>query len=74
MQSMTEDLQAQVLGLPAEDRARMLELLIASLEPKTAAQQAWTELALKRREDVRAGRTQVVPGDEALARVRASLG
>ena len=34
----------------------MLELLIASLEPKTAAQQAWTELALKRREDVRAGR------------------
>ncbi|MFO1228576.1 addiction module protein [Roseateles sp.] len=74
MQSMTEDLQAQVLGLPAEDRARMLELLIASLEPKTAAQQAWTELALKRREDVRAGRTQLVPGDEALARVRASLG
>ena len=73
MQSMTEDLQAQSAGRPLKPGAHA-GLLIASLEPKTAAQQAWTELALKRREDVRAGRTQLVPGDEALARVRASLG
>lgn len=73
MQTTTDDLQAQVLGLPADERARLLELLIASLEPKTAAQQAWTELALRRREDVRAGRTALVPGDEALATIRASI-
>lgn len=68
-----DELQAQVLGLPPEDRARLLELLIASFEPKSKAQQAWMQLALRRREDVRSGKVTMVPGDEALARVRARL-
>lgn len=68
-----DELQAQVLGLPPEDRARLLELLIASFEPKSKAQQAWMQLALRRREDVRSGKVTMVPGDQALARVRARL-
>ena len=64
------DLEAEVLDLPAEDRARMLELLIASFEPKSIAQKAWMDLALQRREEVRAGKVAMVPGGEALARVR----
>ena len=64
------DLEAEVLELPAEDRARMLELLIASFEPKSIAQKAWMDLALRRREQVRAGRVAMVQGPEALARVR----
>ena len=67
------DLQAQVLGLPPEDRARLLELLIASFEPKSKAQEAWMQLALGRREEVRSGKVAMVPGDDALARVRARL-
>jgi putative addiction module component (TIGR02574 family) len=68
-----EDLEAQALGLPPEDRARLLERLIASFEPKSPAQAAWFQLARRRRDDVRAGRTALVPGDEALARVKARI-
>ena len=66
-----EDLEAQALSLPPEDRARLLERLIASFEPKSPAQAAWIQIAQRRRDDVRAGRAAMLPGDEALARVRA---
>jgi hypothetical protein len=48
-------------------------LLIASFEPESIAQKAWMELALRRREEVRSGKVAMVPGDEALARVRAKI-
>ncbi|CAN7156208.1 addiction module protein [Variovorax sp. LjRoot290] len=66
--SMTvQDLEAQVLGLPPKER------LIASFEPRSKAQEAWMQLALRRQEDVRSGKAAMVPGDEALARVRARI-
>jgi putative addiction module component (TIGR02574 family) len=68
-----DDIQAKVLGLPAEDRVQLLELLLASFEPKSKAQEAWMLLAHQRRDDVRAGRVAMVPGDEALARIRARI-
>jgi len=73
MTTPTHDLAAEVLDLPAEERARILELLIASFEPKSTAQQAWMTLALNRREEVRSGNVSMIPGDEALARVRAKI-
>jgi hypothetical protein len=73
MTTPAHDLAAEVLDLPAEERARILELLIASFEPKTASQKAWMELALSRREEVRSGKVAMIPGDEALARVRARI-
>ena len=73
MTTPVHDLAAEVLDLPAEDCARMLELLIASFEPKSNAQKAWMSLVLRRREEVRSGKVAMVPGDEALARVRAKL-
>ncbi|MBA4343566.1 MAG: hypothetical protein C0423_15620 [Methylibium sp.] len=69
-----EDLAAQALRLPPEDRAKLVERLIASFEPKSPAQAAWLALAQSRRADVKAGKTSMVPADEALARVRARLG
>lgn len=73
MTMSVHELQAQVLDLPAEDRARLLELLLASFEPKSKAQEAWMQLAVRRRDEVRSGKVAMVPGDEALARVRARL-
>jgi Putative addiction module component len=73
MTASAHDLAAEVLDLPAEERARILELLIASFEPKSSAQQAWIDLALHRRDEVRSGKTAMVPGDEALARVKARI-
>ena len=68
-----EELAAQALLLPPEDRARLVERLIVSFEPRSAAQAAWSDLARTRREEVMSGRVSMVPGDEALARVRARL-
>lgn len=68
-----EDLAAQALGLPPEDRAKLVERLIASFEPKSPAQAAWLKVANTRREDVRSGKVAMVPGDDALARIRARL-
>ena len=73
MTTPAHDLAAEVLGLPAEERARILELLIASFEPKSTAQKAWMDLALRRRDQVRSGKVAMVPGDEALVRVRARV-
>ena len=73
MAAPAHDLVAEVLDLPAEERARILELLIASFEPKSDAQKAWMELAVRRREDVRTGKVAMAPGDEALARVKARI-
>lgn len=73
MSTPVHDLEAEVLGLPAEDRARLLERLIASFEPKSPAQRAWVEAAVRRQAEVKAGKVAMIPGDEALARVRARL-
>ena len=73
MAALTRDLAAEVLELPPENRARILELLIASFEPKSSAQKAWMDLALRRREEVRSGNVAMVPGDEALARAKARI-
>ena len=73
MTETVRELHERVLTLPPDERAALLELLLASLEPKSAAQRAWAQLANRRREDVRAGKVSMVPGEEALARIRAKL-
>ena len=73
MAALTRDLAAEVLELPPKNRARILELLIASFEPKSSAQKAWMDLTLRRREEVRSGNVAMVPGDEALARAKARI-
>ena len=73
MSLLVDDIAAQALSLPPEDRAKLVERLIASFEPKSPAQAAWFQLASARRDDVRAGKSRMVPGEEALARVRARL-
>jgi hypothetical protein len=67
------DLEAEALNLPPQDRAHLLELLIASFEPRSSAEAAWLELARSRREEVRNGAVTMVPGDEALARIRSRI-
>ena len=73
MSTPVEDIAYEALKLPAEDPAKLVERLIASFEPKSPAQAEWLKLANARREEVRSGRVNMVPGDEALARVRARL-
>lgn len=73
MSTPVEDIAAQALSLPPEDRAKLVERLLASFEPRSPAQSEWLKLAASRRDEVRSGTVSMVPGDEALARVRARL-
>ncbi len=73
MSTSVHELEAEILSLPPEDRALLLERLLASFEPRSAAQAAWMELAQQRQESARNGSVTLVPGREALARVRARL-
>ncbi len=62
MTTQARDLAAEMLDLPAEQRARLLELLIASFEPKSDAQKAWMDLAQQRQADVQTGKVAMVHG------------
>lgn len=71
MSSPAFDLESEVLNLPAESRVRLLEKLMASLEPPTPAKAAWLELARKRREEVLSGKVSLVSGDGLVERIKA---
>jgi len=66
-------LAAEVLGLAAQDRATILELLLGSFEPQSDNQTVWINLAAQRREQVRNGQVAMVSGAEALSRIRAKI-
>ena len=69
--STLESLQAQVLGLPKAERARLLERLVASLDVDVQAEEEWEQLAQAREEELQTGRAEPVPLEDAMARLRA---
>ena len=71
-----EQLAAEALTLPSEERALLADRLVESLDAAEASRidRLWVTEAKRRRDEVRKGVVQTIPGDEALARVRHSLG
>ncbi len=69
MKIKINELAAQALSLPSEDRAQLAERLVESLENDTI-QKLWIVEAKKRRDEVRSGRVKPISGDEALEQVR----
>jgi putative addiction module component (TIGR02574 family) len=67
------NLEAEVLSLPPDERARLLERLIQSFEPESRVRDAWVALALAREAELNSGKAKLVPGAEAVARIRARL-
>ena len=67
------ELEAQVLGLGAVERARLLERLIESFEPESRLHEAWIAEARRRHQEVKSGKVAMVPGKEAVARIRARI-
>lgn len=77
MERITLDqLVEEALTLPNEDRAKLAERLVESLDPTDDAvlQAVWGAEAMRRLDDVRRGRVESIPGEEALKRVRQSVG
>jgi hypothetical protein len=74
--AMTVDqIEKEALALPSEVRARLADRLVQSLEAAEVNRidKLWVAEAKRRREEVRQGQVQTIPGPEGLARVRRSL-
>jgi len=75
MPDLVAELSAQAQALPPEDRARLAEELLASLDPREAeVEAAWDEELRRRIDEVERGAVQLVPADQAFAQVRRALG
>ena len=64
------------MQLPAAFRARLADKLVASLDvvEMDETQKLWAAEAIRRRDEVRAGRVKPIPGEEVLAEVRRMVG
>ena len=75
MATTVEQLVEQAMTLPSESRARLADLLMESLEGDDLGriEQLWITEAKRRRDEVRTGKVETVPGDEGLRKVRDSI-
>ncbi len=70
MSSTLEVLQAQVMSLSKEDRSRLLERLVASLEVDVEAEEEWEQLAAQREAELESGAVIGIPLEDAMAQLR----
>lgn len=74
MDTELEKLEAEALKLTPGERAALAQRLLASLEEEyTEIEDAWAQEVERRIAEVESGAVQVIPIEEALARVRAAL-
>ena len=73
MSTNLELLEAEVLRLAPVERSHLLERLIASLDSDPEVEQAWEREADRREAELESGSIVEVPGQEAIARLRARL-
>jgi putative addiction module component (TIGR02574 family) len=70
MSSQLEMLEAHALKLSPEERARLADRLIASLFQDNEIEDAWAVEVERRIKEIEAGRAQLVPAADAIARAR----
>ncbi len=68
-----QELEAALLKLPTQERARLAEVLIDSLDQENEIAQAWTDEAERRLEELRSGKVQGIPAEEVFARIRTQI-
>ena len=73
MSTNLEVLEAEVLQLAPVERSHLLERLIASLDSDPEVEQAWEREADRREAELESGLIAAVPGQEAIARLRARI-
>ncbi|MEX2492252.1 MAG: addiction module protein [Nitrospirales bacterium] len=67
-----EQLAEQAMSLPTESRARLADLLVESLDADDLGpiDRLWVAAATRRRDEVRRGHVEPIPGAESIQRVR----
>ena len=70
----TDQIEQELLKLPASDRARLAERLIASLDEDAEVEAAWLSEIRRRDAELKTGAVESVPLDDALASIRERYG
>ncbi len=70
----TDQIEQELLKLPAADRARLAERLIASLDEDTEIEAAWVAEVRRRDDELKSGSVESIPLEDALASIRARYG
>jgi hypothetical protein len=65
----------QAMSLAGESRARLADIPVESVDTEALMDidRLWLSEAQRRRDEVRTGKVQTIPGDEALRSVRDSI-
>ncbi|NCZ74734.1 MAG: hypothetical protein EBX65_04410 [Betaproteobacteria bacterium] len=74
MSVQLEMLQAQILGLPVHERARLLDRLIESLDADQALEEAWDAVATQREQELDSGQASRVPLEDVVTRLESRFG
>jgi putative addiction module component (TIGR02574 family) len=71
-----EQLADEAMQLPSASRALLAERMVESLDlaETDEIQRLWAAEAVRRRDEIRSGQVQPIPGDEVLAEVRRVVG
>lgn len=71
-----DQLAEEAMQLPASSRALLAERMVESLDAgeRDEVERAWAAEAVRRRDEVRSGRVQPIPGEQVLAEVRTAVG
>ena len=64
-------LMNEIISLPTEERARMAEALLQSLNPQDeSVTAAWLAVANRRRNEIASGQVQAIPVEQVCERIR----
>lgn len=70
----TDQIEEELLKLPASDGARLAERLIASLDEDTELEVAWLAEIRRRDAELKTGAAESIPLEDALASIRQQYG
>jgi putative addiction module component (TIGR02574 family) len=67
----TKEIIDEALSLPVDQRALIADLILRSMNtPDPNIDELWAEVAVRRRDELRSGKTQPIPGDDVFKRIR----
>jgi putative addiction module component (TIGR02574 family) len=71
-----DQLAEEAMQLPPASRALLAEKMVESLDAgdRDEVEHAWASEAVRRRDEVRSGRVQSIPGEQVVAEIRNAVG
>jgi len=71
-----DQLAEEAMQLPPASRALLAERMVESLDAgdRDEVERAWATEAVRRRDEVRSGRVQSIPGEQVVAEIRNAVG